>query len=213
MSLSIIDRVLGPGYGDVATVRRISGIPPSDVTDAEMEDFIQAASVILTDKLATRVDGGRLVSYAPTPTTFRIPHRYVADLNVDGVADASDIAVRFEYVDPATGAVTTSPTGTVTLSNTGDGILTTENPLPQTHRAVADYGFYSRPFDLSRARRAVAYLAAHLATLKMKAPGRITRADTQGSADTSRAITYAEMRTKYLTLFEAVLAEMGGAVA
>lgn len=212
MSDSLISRTLGAGYAAAADVRRISGIPASDADDPTLDALAVDASVIFTDLLATRVEGQPLKVMDAAKTTFQGP-AYLADLNVDKTVDAADITVRFERISP-TGAYETSPTGTVTVTNSAQGIFTTANPLPDGYQAVVDCGYYSRPLDLTRAMRAVAFLAAHLAALRMRAPGRITRADTLGnvgaSAQMGGGIAWMSQRTKYLDAFDREMAAIRG---
>lgn len=211
--MTLITRTLGAGYCSKAEVRRLSGVPVNDIGDTDLDDIIQKASVIFTGHVATRVESQPLVVMA-NRTTFSLGVPYVADLNVDSTVDASDITVRFTRTNPTTGLAEEMSPGVVTLTSPRYGTLSTTVALPDGWEAVADFGYYSRPLDLSKAKTAVAYLAAHLAALRMKAPGRITRADTLGAGDSrERGALNAvlETRTKFLALYERELAALRGA--
>lgn len=210
--MTLITRTLGAGYGTKAEVRRISGVPVADVSDNDLDDIIVKASIALTDIIATRVESQPLYPTA-SRTSFSMGVPYVADLNVDSLVNASDVNVRFVRTNPTTGLAEEMSPGVVTLTSARYGTLSTTVALPEGWEAVADFGYYSRPLDLTRAALAVNYLAAHMAVLRMKAPGRITRADTLGAGDSGEKGALgalAAMRTKYLALFEREVAAMRG---
>lgn len=182
--MSIVNRTLpsAPGaYATAAEVRAMSGLSStSDISDADLNELILTATLMFIGHVTVRIEGAVPDVVDPAAKVFQLPTGLVADLNGDATVDANDITVRF-YKTDTDGQILTSATGTVTIQDALLGVVKTLNALPTDYSVTIDYARYTRPLELTRAKRAVRYLAAHLARIRVKSPGRITRADLAGT--------------------------------
>ena len=210
--MSIITRTLpaAPGsYATAAEVRTMSGLSAlNDVSDADLNEIILTATLIFTGHVTVRVQGAVPDVVDPAFKVFQLPTGLVADVNADATVDANDITVRF-YKTDVDGQILSAATGTVTVQDPLFGVIKTANALPTDYSVVIDYARYTRPLELVRAKRAVRYLAAHVAWLRVKAPGRITRADLDGigAADTTDyghggSVFILKHRSRWLDLYQ-----------
>lgn len=205
--MSIVTRTLAsaPGsYATAAEIRASSGLSSIvDISDADLNDVILRATLIFIGHITVRIDGAVPTVMDADRKVFQLPTGLVADLTADAAVDANDIVVRF-YKQDTDGQILSSATGTVTVQDALFGVIKTQNALPQDYEAVVDYARYTRPLDLARAKLAVRYLATHLAITRLRAPGRVTRADvgratappSNGADDAALAI-----RTRWIDLY------------
>lgn len=216
--MSIITRTLpaAPGsYATAAEVRNTTGLSSTnDISDADLNEVILTATLVFAGQVSARVDGALPTVMDTARTVFQLPTGLVADLNADGTVDASDINVRFFKTD-TDGQTLTSSTGAVTVQDATLGVIKTATALPPDYTAVVDYAHYLRPLDMNRAKRAVRYLAAHLAWTRVKSPGRITRADLAGMGasdpdDGGRDTFIYKARSRWLRLYRDEVALLVG---
>lgn len=216
--MSIINRTLPAapgGYATAAEVRQVSGLSSTnDISDADLNEIILSASLVFIGHVTVRVEGAVPEVVDPAAKVFQLPTGLIADLSGDATVDTNDISVRFYKAD-TNGETLTSATGTVTVQDALLGVVKTANALPADYSVAVDYARYVRPLDLARAKRAVRYLAAHLAWLRVKTPGKITRADLAGVGrsdpdDGSRESAIFKHRTRYLDHYRAEVAGLNG---
>lgn len=216
--MSIISRTLpaAPGsYATAAEVRQMSGLSSTnDISDADLNEIILSATLVFIGRVTVRIEGAIPDVMDTARTVFHLPTGLIADLTGDAAVTTNDLIVRF-YKQNDDGTISTSATGTVTVNDALLGVFTTANPLPEEYEVAVDYARYTRPLDLNRAKRAVRYLAAHMAWLRVKAPGRITRADLTGigrsdADDGSREQAVFRHRSRYLDHYKAELASIVG---
>lgn len=181
--MSILTRTLptAPGsYATAAEVRTVTGLSSvNDINDSDLNDDILTATLLFIGHVTIRVDGAMPTVMDAGRTVFQLPHGLVADINADAAVDSNDVTVRF-YKQDTDGQILTADPGTVTVQNALLGVIKTQNALPTDYSVAVDYARYTRPLELNRAKRAVRYLAGHIAWLRVKMPGRITRADLAG---------------------------------
>jgi len=216
--MSIITRTLpaAPGsYATAAEVRAMCGLSATtDISDVDLNEVILTATLIFTGHITVRIDGAVPAVKDTGRTVFQLPTGLIADLTADADVDADDVVVRFYKVD-TDGQMLSADPGTVTVQSALFGVLTTQNALPTDYNPVVDYARYTRPLDLAKAKRAVRYLAAHVAWLRVKAPGRLTRADLTGIGasdpdDGGRSAFIFRARSRWLDLYKREVAAIVG---
>lgn len=213
---SIVSRTLpaAPGsYATAAQVRVLAGLSSTnDISDADLNELILDATLRLVRDITLRVQGAELEVKDTARKVFQLPTGLVADQNCDASVTADDVVVRFWKQD-TDGQILTSATGAVTVQDSLLGIVSTVNALPVDYTATIDYAHYIRPLELNDAKRAVKFLAAHFAYLRVKAPGRITRADLTaiGAADgEGRDGNMFKQRTKWGDVYRRQVATITG---
>jgi hypothetical protein len=216
--MSIISRTLpaAPGsYATAAEVRIMSGLSATnDVSDSDLNEFILTATLIFTGHVVIRVDGAIPAIRDTARKVFQLPTGLIADQNCDATVGTDDVIVRFYKVD-VDGQILVSATGAVTIQDALLGVVMTANALPTDYSVTVDYAHYARPLELVRAKRAVRYLAAHLVWTRVKAPGRITRADITGIGrsdpdDAGRDTFIFKARSRWLDLYRKEVAGIVG---
>lgn len=182
---SIVSRTLPPAPGAYATaaeVRAMSGLSDSyDISDPDLEEVILHSTLKMIDDITVRMDGVEVMVLDDQGSTFQLPVGLIADVDANAKVEPADMTVRF-YATDDDGTILTSDPGLVTIQSAKFGIFQTQFTLPEGYQCVVDYAHYHRPLDLERAKRAVRFLASHIAIQRVKAPGRITRADLNGVA-------------------------------
>lgn len=212
--MSLVSRTLGSGYSTVAAVRKVSGIPAADVSDPDMAGLIVDASAFLHGDITQHVFYEEPVVLNAGRTRFQTRRPFIADRDVDKAITSADITVQFLKRDTLTGQVLTSATGVVTIEDAARGVFSTANALPDGYSASVEYDHYRRPLDLALADDATAYLAAHMATLRLKNTGNLARADLTGAQQKdhgNRVTSLNAHRTKYLKMYEFALGRIRGA--
>lgn len=216
--MSIINRTLpaAPGsYATAAEVRTMTGLSStSDISDGDLNELILTATLVAIGHLTVRIEGAVPEVMDTARKVFQLPTGLVADLNGDATVDSNDVVVRFYKVD-TDGQTLTAATGTVTIQDALLGVITTQNALPTDYEVVVDYARYVRPLELVRAKRAIRYLAAHLAWTRVKSPGRITKADLTGigaadPSDGARDSFIFKARSRWLQLYKMELSALVG---
>jgi hypothetical protein len=216
--MSIVNRSIAaaPGsYATAAEVRAMSGLNATyDISDADLNEVILTATLIFCGHVTVRLDGAVPEVMDTARKVFQLPTGLIADQSGDATVDANDLTVRFYKVD-TDGQILTSATGTVTVQDSTLGVIKTANALPEDYYVAVDYAYYIRPLELARAKRAVRYLAAHIAHIRVKTPGRITMADIQGGlqgdggGQTLGEATMA-VRTRWIDLYRREVAAIVG---
>lgn len=181
--MSIINRTLpaAPGsYATAAEVRATTGLnATTDISDGDLNDIILTATLLFIGHVTIRVDGDIPAVTDTDRKVFQLSHGLVADQNANAAVDADDIVVRFFKTD-TDGQTLESATGVVTIQDAKLGVIKTANACPSDYEVAVDYARYTRPLELARAKRAVLYLAGHIAWLRVKGPGKTTLADIGG---------------------------------
>jgi len=209
--MSIITRSLGSGYATAAEVRAVSGLSSTtDISDADLNALIVSATLQFTRDVSVRKQGAQLAVLDTARTVFQLPAGLVADVNADGDVDGDDVTLRFLKREDD-GTIATSDPGEITVQDAFYGVITTENALPEEYTAVADYSHYLRPLEYEDAKRAVRYLASHLAYLRVKGPGKLTRADLSGigrsdADDGGRESAIYKHRSRWLDMYRHLVA-------
>lgn len=205
---SIVNPTLpaAPGsYATAATVRDLSGLSATtDVSNSELNELILNATLRFIGDVTAEVNGA-IAEPDSTRTTFTLPHGLIADVTADAVVDSDDLTVRFVKIG-SDGQILTASTGAVTVQDAKRGVFTTATAMPADYDCEVDYAHYFRPLMLPRAKDAVAYMSAHLAFIRMKSPGKLTRADLTGLGRTepteqNRADVWFQTRSRWLDLY------------
>ena len=138
--------------------------------------------------------------------TFQVRHPPIADVNGDGTVDGDDLVGI--YVDEDYNVHTL----VCDVVNAREGIITLEqsngSAIPNTAKKVrVDY--YQQPdrWDDDIFRKAVIYLASHLAQMRLKEPSKITIADL-----TSNRTLLEERQTEFLDMYKRLMRRLSGGV-
>ena len=138
--------------------------------------------------------------------TFQVRHPPIADVNGDGTVDGDDLVGI--YVDEDYNVHTL----VCDVVNAREGIITLEqsdgSAIPNTAKKVrVDY--YQQPdrWDEDIFRKAVIYLASHLAQMRLKEPSKITIADL-----TSNRTLLEERQTEFLDMYKRLMRRLSGGV-
>lgn len=210
--MSIVTRTLpsAPGsYASAAEVRLVSGLSSTnDISDADLNDIILNATLTMIGHIAVRVDD-EAATLSADRNVLQLKHGLLADLTGDASVTSNDVVVRF-WKENTDGTIATSATGSVTINDATLGVLSTANACPDGYEASVSYAYYTRPLDLNRAKRAVRYLAAHMAYVRVRAPGRISRADL--SKVGSEGDSWRSHSTRFLVLYRGEVAAITGRV-
>ena len=138
--------------------------------------------------------------------TFQVKHPPIADINGDGTVDGDDLVGT--YVDEDYNVYTL----TCGVTNAREGIITLEqssgDAIPNTAKKVR-IDYYQQPnrWDEDIFHKAVIYLAAHLAQMRLKEPDKITVADL-----TSNRVLLEERHTEFLEMYWRLMKRLNGGV-
>jgi len=157
-------------YGSVALFRQLSKITSDDMSDAEVEDMLEVASLVVLDDLSVlrkletmtgEINGSNTVFY----TRFKP----IADCNFDKSIDASDITV-YGWEEDEEGNITLTVLSVSDITPELGKVTLASAPSTDYDKIVATYRFYvigTTP-SWSLVDLATVYYAIHLAYVTLK---------------------------------------------
>ena len=181
-------------YGDINTVRQLVGITEEDISDADLEILRQYAESLTLKRIAFNVFWEKAAPLNAERTQFQLKHKYIDPASVSVMLQDSD-GNRYELSEEIT----------ITVDN-WNGVLYLSAPIPADVDLYVTYIAFPRLFDLDEISKAVNYLTAHLATLRLENPDTLAISDLE-----KNALVIKKREDRFYKAYEAVVrALLGG---
>ena len=160
-------------YADETEVRFLSGLSAEEIDKTTLKFLINRALRVFFEEIAVFVSNRELkpslkgVYVNGTNREFYTAHLHIADGNLDGIIDASDVAV-FCWTDPQDEGTKAAVAVSSIIPETGRLILAAAPPAT-VKKLTADYWHYLREPNWDLFRMAHSYLSAYFAILHLNA--------------------------------------------
>jgi len=154
------------GYVTLPECRLFTGLTLTDISNEDLQTFINMAGTIIAGDLTIDVKDEEAVGdINGTNSTFKVSNYPIADTNTDSVVNSSDLTV-YSWSDASNPATKSTVAVTTVYPREGYIVLTTA-PVASIAKVTVDYAFtYEDALSWDMIKLACSYMTAYLYCIK-----------------------------------------------
>jgi hypothetical protein len=169
-----------PSYTTISEVRSVAGVSESsDISDANLEKVIDIAERYMIDDIIIWISDEKLIGNIDNSNTkFETRNEPIGDREVLGALSGSpaDVTV-YSHIHNSTEPDDYSELTVSSVDRRRGEVILESAPSSSVDEVLADYGYYDRPIREDQLKNAATYLTAHLVSITMERPDKVTFAD------------------------------------
>ena len=166
-------------YGDINVIRQLVGITSEDISDADLTAILNVAERTVMKELMSEVTREEVYALDSERLTYQVKHYPLADRNLDGVVDASDVKVEAKS---STLSFNMWRELTVADIKVEDGLILLSSAPDSGERVFISYAYIPPTVTNDDLNDLVNYLTAHLVSLRLENPDTLAISDLEKNA-------------------------------